>query len=79
MKRFKPKVKVFGGCGAIMNSHGGKRAGAGRKPTSVKRIPIKAYPTPNEKSELERLASLAGMSLSEYLIECGLAGIIKTV
>lgn len=59
-----------------MNTHGGKRPGAGRKPAGIRRTVVKAYPTPEQKEKLERLAALAGHSMSEYLIECGLTGII---
>jgi hypothetical protein len=58
------------------NNHGGKRPGAGRPVSQIKRTVIKAYPTPEQKEKLELYANRAGMSMSEYLIECGLTGII---
>lgn len=62
-----------------LTGKGGPGRGQGRHPSEIKRTVIKAYPTPEQKEQLEKLADTAGMSMSEYLIKCGLTGIMIDV
>jgi len=65
------------GKGLTFNTRGGYRPGAGGKPSDVKKVVIKAYPTSDHAYLIKAEADRLSLSVSQYLVNCALANIGK--